>query len=65
MAITWAFSERPVFNPTQNPATNNFKNQQCSFETTYILLKLLLKIVILTNNDKKVFKNNFFVKNNF
>ena len=37
----WAFLEEPVANLTRELTTNNFENQQCSFETKKFFLKLL------------------------
>jgi hypothetical protein len=39
--ICWAFLEEPVANLTRKLTTNNFENQQCSFETKKFFLKLL------------------------
>ena len=39
--ICWAFLEEPVANLTRELTTNNFENQQCSFETKKFFLKLL------------------------
>jgi hypothetical protein len=38
---SWAFLEEPVANLTRELTTNNFENQQCSFETKKFFLKLL------------------------
>ena len=39
--IIWAFLEEPAANLTRELTTNNFENQQCSFETKKFFLKLL------------------------
>ena len=39
--MSWAFLEEPVANLTRELTTNNFENQQCSFETKKFFLKLL------------------------